>query len=136
MSSLKLGITGSRLFENKTKIKQFLHNLKNQTSDEVIIVGLGDNQGADKHVKKYALEFGYTYQELNPPHTAHNLYSIMPESYHGRAYNGKNLFMRNKIYAQYVDKGVFFGENDQTDVKLKSLGDNFKKFQKPLVVIR
>ena len=30
---------------------------------------MGDKQGADSYVKKYALELGYVYQEMNPPHT-------------------------------------------------------------------
>ena len=65
MSKLKIGITGSKLYENKIKIKEFIHGLRRQFDGDIEIISLGEAYGTDKYAKKYALEFGYTYREMN-----------------------------------------------------------------------
>ena len=73
MNKLRIGITGSKLYESKIKIKEFIFNLRKQHQGDIEIVSLGDQFGADKYVKRYALEYGYLYREMNPAHTNKNL---------------------------------------------------------------
>jgi hypothetical protein len=131
MSKLRIGITGSKLYENKIKIKEFIFNLKKKFDGEVEIIGLGDLYGADKYVKRYALEFGYSYREMNPPHTNNNLYSIMSEGWYNRPYNNRGVFMRNKIFSDYVEMCIVFQADKKTDSILKE----FARSKKKIVVI-
>ena len=55
---LKVGIVGSREYENRKKIKEFIFKLKHDKGDDTIIVSGGCLQGADFYAKKYALELG------------------------------------------------------------------------------
>ena len=105
---MKVAIVGSRRYENKRKIKEFIFKLKNQYGDGTIIVSGGCKTGADKYAKKYALELGLQYEEYPPFHEVHNLYCTMPESRYGKPYNIKNFFARNKIIAGTSDFVVGF----------------------------
>jgi len=113
------------------KIKEFIFNLKKKHPGDIEIVSLGEGYGADKHVKKFALEFGYAYRELNLPHTNRNLYSIMSESWHGKVYSPKNRFIRDKVFSNYVDVCVVFEQDNKTDNIIKQL----HKLKKKIVVI-
>ena len=103
------------------KIKEFIFNLKKKHLGDIEIVSLGEGHGADKHVKKFALEFGYAYRELNLPHTNRNLYSIMSESWHGKIYSPKNRFIRDKVFSNYIDVCVVFEQDSKTDNIIKML---------------
>ena len=94
---MKVGIVGSRRYENKRKIKEFIFKLKNEYGTDTIIVSGGCKDGADKYAKKYALELGLQYEEYPPFHEVHNLYCTMPESRYGKPFSMKNFFARNKI---------------------------------------
>ena len=131
MNKLRIGITGSKLYENKIKIKEFIFNLKKKFDGEIEIVGLGDLHGADKHIKRFAIEFGYTYRELNPPHTNSNLYSIMAEGWYSRPYSNRGMFLRNKIFSDYVSMCIIF----QADKKTETIIKEFAKSKKKIVVI-
>lgn len=133
--SIKIGITGGRTYENKIQIKKFLHKLKEQTDEKVVIVSLGDNNGADKYIKKYALEFGYQYQECNPEYTTKNLYSILSEAHYNKPYTPKSIHVRDKIFCMYVDKCVVFDNTNMTDIKIINLVKLFTRRKKPLIVL-
>ena len=132
---IKLGITGSKLYENKVKIKEFIFNLKNKPDTDFTIVGLGDLHGADKYVKRFALEFGYGYIEHNMPHTNQNLYSAMHESFYGKPYAHKNVFLRDKIFASSVDMCVVFDANNPMDRKCTNVIKELKKIKRNVVVV-
>ena len=66
--TLKVGIVGSRKYENRRKIKEFIFKLKNEKGTDTIIVSGGCKSGADRYAKKYALELGLQYQEFPPFH--------------------------------------------------------------------
>ena len=51
--TLKIGIVGSRKYENRKKIKEFIFKLKNEKGSDTIVVGNGSKFGAGKYVKKY-----------------------------------------------------------------------------------
>ena len=94
---MKVAIIGSRRYENKKKIKDFVFKLKQQYGDKTIIVSGGCKQGADRYAKKYALELGLQYEEYPPFHEVHNLYCSLPESRYDKPFSMRNFFARNKI---------------------------------------
>ena len=105
---MKVGIVGSRRYENKRKIKEFIFKLKEEYGTDTIIVSGGCKQGADKYAKKYALELGLQYEEYPPFPEVHNLYCTLPESRYGKPYSVKYFFARNKIIAGTSDMVVGF----------------------------
>ena len=54
---MKIGIIGSRVYENKRKIKETIFNLKQKFGNDFSIFSGGDTDGAERYVKKYALKF-------------------------------------------------------------------------------
>ena len=117
------------------KIKTFIHKLKSQTNETITIVGLGDKNGADKHVKKYALELGYDYREMNPAHTPKNLYSLMTEAYYDKPYQAKNFHQQVKIFASVVESCVVFDDTNQQDKKIINVIKQLNKTKKKAVII-
>lgn len=132
---IKLGITGTITFENRSKIKQMIFKIKQELNEDVVIVGIGDKQGADKYVRKFALEMGCTYKEANLPHTPPTLYSMMTESFYDKPYNVKNFFLRNQTYARYIDKLIVFDDSDGLDKKINNIIEAASKSKKKIVVI-
>lgn len=135
MSKIIVGITGSKTWENKNKIKTFIHKLKEITNDKVEVVSLGDRNGADLYVKKYSLELGHEYREMNAAHTNKNLYSLMAEAYYNKPYQAKNFFQQTKIYSQYVHKCVIFDDTDGKDKKIQSILKELTKSGKKTIII-
>ena len=131
---MRIGITGTRTYENKRQIKEFLYKLKLNNPD-VVIVGLGDKSGGDQYVKKYALELGFAYQECNPDYTSKNLYSILSESHYGKSYTPRSIYTRDKIFSSYVDKCVVFDNSNMSDIKIVNLVKMFTKKKKPLILL-
>jgi hypothetical protein len=132
---IRLGITGTVTFENKIKIKKFIHQLKQQLTEDVQIVGLGDKNGADKYVRKYALELGCTYREANLPHTSPTLYSMMTEGFYNKPYHVRNFFLRNQTFARYIDKLVVFDDSQGIDKKIANILKAASKAHKKTIVV-
>ena len=95
---MKIGIIGSKQYENKRKIKETIFKLKGKFGEELTIFSGGGSDGADRYVKKYALELGCTYVEVNPSHTPKNLYSYMRKEWYGKDFNMKNFFVSKKCW--------------------------------------
>jgi len=132
---MKVAIVGSRRYENKKKIKDFIFKLKNKYGTDTIVVSGGCKSGADKYAKKYALELGLQYEEYPPFHDVHNLYCTMPSSRYGRPYSIKNFHARNKIIAGTSDFVVaFIPEGIISDGTLSTL-NYAKKFDKKRIII-
>ena len=131
---MKLGITGTTTYENKSKIKNMIFQIK-QMDEDVLIVGIGDKQGADKYIRKIALEFGCKYQEANLPHTAPTLYSMMNEGFYNKPYNVKNFFLRNNTFTRYIDRLLVFDNTNGADKKTTNLIKAAKRAKKIVVVI-
>lgn len=132
---VKLGITGTNTFENKTKIKNMIFKIKQEMNEDVLIVGIGDRHGADKHIRKFALELGCQYKEANLPHTAPTLYSMMTEAFYNKPYNVRNFFLRNQTYARYIDRLLVFDDTSGTDKKIVNLIKAANKANKKVVVV-
>ena len=132
---MKVAIVGSRRYENRRKIKEFIFKLKEEYGTDTIIVSGGCKQGADKYAKKYALELGLQYEEYPPFHEVHNLYCTMPSSRYGKNYSVKNFFARNKIIAGTSDMVVgFIPEGIEGRGTLNTI-DYAKKFEKKYIII-
>lgn len=132
---VRLGITGTVTFENKIKIKNFIHKVKQNLTEDVQIVGLGDKNGADKYIRKYALELGCTYKEANLPHTSPTLYSMMTEGFYNKPYHVRNFFLRNQTFARYIDKLVVFDDSQGIDKKIANILKAASKAHKKTIVV-
>ena len=132
---MKIGIVGSRKYENKRKIKETIFNLKHKFGEELVIVSGGCPDGADKYAKKYALELDCTYIEVNPSHTVKNLYSYMREDWYGKLYSVRNFHVRNKILASLVDRLIAFIPSGLKSVGTESTLKYAKKFNKKSIII-
>ncbi len=132
---MKIGIVGSRRYENKKKIKDFIFKLKNEYGEDTKIISGGCKDGADKYAKKYALELGAQYREYPPFHEVHNLYCVLPESCYSKPYNMKYFFVRNKQVAQNSDIVIgFIPDGDPAKGTISTL-KYAKKFNKKTMII-
>lgn len=132
---IKVGITGTNTFENKIKIKSLIHQIKQTLNEEVVIIGLGDRQGADKYIRKYALELGCQYKEANLPHTPPTLYSMMTEAFYNKPYNARNYHLRDTTFARYVDRLVVFDNSQGIDRKIVNIIRAANKHKKKTIVV-
>ncbi len=132
---IRVGIVGSRKYENRKKIKEFIFKLKTDKGADTIIVSGGCKTGADRYAKKYALELGLQYQEFPPFHETWNIYCPKDKRDYGKPYNVKNFFARNKIIAAYSDYVVAFIPRGVESPGSVSTINYAKKFGKKYLVI-
>ena len=132
---MKVAIIGSRRYENKKKIKDFVFKLKNEYGDKTIVVSGGCKQGADRYAKKYALELGLQYEEYPPFHEVHNLYCTLPESRYDKPFSMRNFFVRNKIIASVSDFIVAFVPNGVEAKGTTNTLEYAKKLDKKRIII-
>jgi len=132
---MKIGIVGSREYQNFRKVKDTVFKLKNKFKDDLVIVSGGCLDGADRFAKKFAIELGCTYMEFNPAHTPKNLYSALHENYYGKMYQPKNFFHRNKMLANYVDCIIAFIPQDGAASGTTNTINEAKKMKKKIVII-
>ena len=132
---MKIGIIGSRVYENRRKIKETIYKLRQKFNEDLIIVSGGCPNGADKYAKKYALEMECKYKEFNPSHTTPNLYSACNEQFYNKTYSPKNFFHRNKLLAKYCDFLIgFIPEGIQSNGTNHTLNEA-KKMGKKITII-
>jgi len=132
---IRVGIVGSRKYENRKKIKEFIFKLKTDKGADTIIVSGGCKTGADRYAKKYALELGLQYQEFPPFHETWNIYCPKDKRDYGKPYSVKNFFARNKIIAAYSDYVVAFIPRGVESRGSMSTINYAKKFGKKHLVI-
>ena len=132
---MKVAIIGSRRYENKKKIKDFVFKLKQQYGDKTIVVSGGCKQGADRYAKKYALELGLQYEEYPPFHEVHNLYCSLPESRYDKPFSMRNFFAWNKIIAGTSDFIVAFIPEGVEANGTKNVLEYAKKLNKKRIII-
>ena len=132
---MKVAMIGSRRYENKKKIKDFVFKLKQQYGDKTIIVSGGCKMGADKYAKKYTLELGLQYEEYPPFHEVHNLYCPLPSSRYGKPYSMKYFFARNKIIAGTSDFIIGFIPDGVEANGTKNVIEYAKKMKKKYIII-
>ena len=132
---MKVAIVGSRRYENKKKIKDFIFKLKQQYGIDTIVVSGGCKQGADKYAKKFALELGLQYEEYPPFHEVHNLYCSLPESRYDKPFSMRNFFARNKIIAGTSDFIVGFIPDGVEAKGTMNVIEYAKKLEKKYIII-
>ena len=132
---MKVALIGSRRYENKKKIKDFIFKLKQQYGEKTIIVSGGCKQGADKYAKKYALELGLMYEEYPPFHEVHNLYCSLPQSRYDQPFSMRNFFARNKIIAGTSDFIVGFIPEGVEAKGTMNVFEYAKKLDKKRIII-
>jgi len=128
---LRIGITGSNVYENKRKIKEFLFKLKDKPELEIIC--RGNKDGADKYIKKYALEFSLNYIEVPVAHTTRSLYSQLPDAYFNKPFSIRNYFIQQNIYIKQCDKFVIFGKD--SDKVMNNLLLAIDKLDKNIILV-
>ncbi len=132
---MRVAIIGSRRYENKKKIKDFVFKLKQRYGENTIIVSGGCKHGADKYAKKYTLELGLQYEEYPPFHEVHNLYCTLPESRYDKPFSMRNFFVRNKIIASVSDFIVSFVPNGVEAKGTTNTLEYAKKLDKKRIII-
>ena len=132
---MKIAIVGSRRYENKKKIKDFIFKLKQEHGEGTIVVSGGAKDGADKYAKKYALELGLQYEEYPPFPQVHNLFCPLPESRYGKPYSVRYFHARNKIIAGTSDYIVAFIPKGEKSSGTMSTINYAKKFDKKVIII-
>jgi len=131
----RVAVIGNTNWQNKRKVQETLHHLKDLFSNDVVVVGAGGVEGANSMVRKYALEFGMRYQEYNPSFSGYNIYSAMPESYYGKSYHFSQLHHRMKLIAECCDYMIIMSNDETLDPVLKTAYTNTKKLEKPVVIL-
>jgi len=132
---MKIGIVGSRKYEDKIKIKDFIYKVKNSYGSSAIIVSGACRNGADRYAKKYALELGLGYEEYPPFHETHSLYCPLPEHLYGKPYSVKHFFVRNKQIAKSSDVVAAFIPDGEESPGSRSTLNYAKKFKKKTIII-
>ncbi len=131
---MKIAVIGNNEWQNRRKLQEVLQKLK-VSYDNVIIIGAGGNEGANHMVRKYALEFGLTYEEYNPSYTGRNLYSALPESYYGKKYHFSQLLHRMRVLAENCDYMIIMNNENKLNPQLKTAYNKIKKLNKPVVIL-
>jgi len=129
---MKVAIIGSRDYENKRRIQEFIFKLKKKYSNELEIVSGGQRDGTDGFAKKYALEFDIKYSEFPPAHYTFNQHCVLESYKYGRPYAVWHYHDRNKHLIEYSDVVVAFvpkGElSNGTESALKEALKKEKKY--------
>jgi hypothetical protein len=132
---MKVGLIGSTRYENKRKIRETILKLLQKFNDDLVIVSCGERIGAEKYIKRYALEMGCNYKEFNPSHTVSNLYSAMRENFYGKIYKPANFFHRNKLLTRHVNVIIAFIDDKRNCEGVLDIINNAKRLNKKVVII-
>jgi len=130
-----VAMIGSREYENTRKIKDALFQLKEKFGSVLTIISGGGQFGADKFVRKFALEFGIKYKEFNPAHTTKNLYSAMSDNYYSKTYHVSQFHHRNMLIAKACTVMMAFIPNGALPNGSESAIKTAKKLNKPVTII-
>jgi len=127
-SKLYIGITGSERYERKTEIKDVIFQIKKSFGNKCVIVSKGSLNGADKYIRKSCLEFELEYEEFSPSHLTKTLYSVLPDSYYGKPFSGRDAYQRNRFLLNRVDRLIIFRfEDDQVMIDLEKIANKKNK---------
>ena len=131
----KIAIVGSRVYDNKVAIKDFIFKIKNNFGLDTEIVSGGQKDGADGFAKKYALEFGLKYVEFPPSHYNWNMHCVRPVGEYNKPYYVSNYFKRNKQIAEYADYIVaFIHKNSKTKGAMHTIKEAQKLNKKYIII--
>ena len=132
---MKVAIIGSRKYENKRRIQEFIYKLKEKWKDRLEIVSGGQRDGADGYAKKYALEFDLKYSEFPPSHYQYNQHCVLESFTYGNPYAVWHFHSRNKDLIEYSDVVVAFIPTGITSKGTNSALKIAEKKEKKYVII-
>jgi len=132
---MKVAIVGSRKYENKRRVQEFIYKLKEKWGDELEIVSGGQKDGADGYAKKYALEFDLKYSEFPPAHYQYNQHCVLESYKYGKPYAVWHYHSRNKDLIEYSDVVVAFIPKGITSKGTNSALNEAVKNEKKYVII-
>ncbi len=132
---MKVAIIGSRKYENKRRIQEFVFKLKKKYGEELEIVSGGQKDGADGFAKKYALEFDIRYSEFPPAHYSFNQHCVRESYKYGRPYAVWHYHDRNKHLIEYSDVVVAFTLKEEMSSGTESALKEAIKKEKKYVII-
>lgn len=131
----KVGITGSRAWENKLKIKNIIFLLKNKHTSSLDIISGGLDEGVDLYVKKFCMEFEIDYQEAKPNHFGWNHFCIEPAYMYNKPFKANNFYIRNTKLIKESDVILLFLSKDDTSPVMKDIIKQCVKKNKKLLII-
>ena len=102
---MKVAIIGSRKYENKRRVQEFVYKLKEKWGDSLEIVSGGQKEGADGYAKSF--NYGKPYAVWH---------------YHSR---NKSLIEYSDVVVAFIPKGI---SSKGTEHALKQAKKNQKKF--------
>ena len=130
----KIACIGDIRYENARLIKETLFMVKQKYENLEIISG-GRTIGAEKYVKKYALEFGIDYKEYNPAYTKHNMFSALKHDFYNKRFDVKLKFQRNSIMAIDVHAAIIF-QSKNTDSDILHFIKCIESYGKPYKILK
>jgi hypothetical protein len=133
--SQKIALAGSLRWDDRVKIKEVIFNLKQRFGDKLDVIGGGLKDGADSICKKFCLEFNIEFAEMPPHDYQWNPFCLEPAYMYGKAYNIKNIYIRNEKLSQECDILILFRVKDDNAQFLDDLIVRFQKKDKKLLVI-
>jgi len=113
--------TGSIHYDNSRVIKDALYRLKKNISEPITIIGGGNRQGADKFIKKYALQFDFDYKEYPPFHCPWNIHCPLPKMLYNKAFHTKHIYSRNKYLVKNIHGALLFSNEPTLPSYLEAL---------------
>jgi len=132
----KIGIVGSKDYYSQRRVAEFLKKIHDQFGPTATIISGGNDTGAERWVKKYALEFGMAYKEYNPSFTGQRMYSAMGEKYFGKNFHPSHFYDRYKQLLFEVDKLVIFMQGSALETDLDYIYKLAIKRKIPHVILR
>jgi len=109
LRKMNIALIGSPRYENVRNIRDFIFNIKVKLGNNINIISRGGNDGCEKYVKKYSIEFGLRYTEYNPANTCKNLYSGMNDGYYDKPYHPTQKLHQYDCVVKHADKIFYFG---------------------------
>jgi hypothetical protein len=110
--------------------------LNSQLVDPVEVISLGRDYGADKFVKKFALDFEMHYSEVLPYHEKWNPHCVDKPFMFGKNFSPRHYFSAYKRFVTYCDKIVIFDTPEDGDSVVNEIKKIIKKQNKNYVILQ
>ena len=131
-----IAITGSTNWQDKTKLKTTIFQLKQTFGSKVRVIGCGAKLGADPYIKKYSLDFDLDYAEFPPYDQQWNHYCIKPAYLYNKSKSHRYYGMRNSQLAKEADILIVFVMDCDEYKPYQDLIDQFQKRNKKVIVVK
>ena len=130
-------VTGSKQWQSQRKIKDTLFELKTRLKGKLVVISGGINNGADKMIKKFCMEFEIDYEEVPPFHQEWNSFCIEPPFKYGKKYSPKNFYVQNTLLVEHGSIIIIFMlEGDKNPYMIRDIIKKANDKNKKLIVIK